>query len=137
MDETSVEFRVRYAETDQMGRAHHANYLVWAEAGRTAWMRERGLSYAELEDRGVYLPVSRVEVDYRSGVRYDETVRVTCWPESVKSRRVTFRYEVTRPGDGGTVARVVTDLVCMDGGQRVRRLPDDVRAALSGEAGGR
>ena len=137
MDETSIEFRVRYAETDQMGRAHHANHLVWAEAGRTAWMRERGLSYADLEERGVFLPVSRVEVDYRGGVRYDETVRVTCWPASVRSRRVTFRYRITRRPDGGTLARMETDLVCMDGDQRVRRLPEDVREALGGDGAGR
>lgn len=135
MDESTVELRVRYAETDRMGRAHHAVHLVWAEAGRTSWMRERGISYADLEDRGVFLPVSRAEVDYRAGVGYDETVRVRCWPASVRSRRVTFGYDFERAGDGGTVARAEVDLVCMDGDGRVRRLPDDVRAVLDGAEG--
>lgn len=135
MDETSVELRVRYAETDRMGRAHHAAHLVWAEAGRTAWMRERGISYADLEDRGVLLPVSRVEVDYRGGVGYDEEVRITCWPASVQSRRVTFRYDLTRASDGEAVARMETDLVCLDGDRRVRRLPEDVRTVLTGDEG--
>lgn len=136
MDDSTVELRVRYAETDRMGRAHHAVHLVWAEAGRTSWMRERGISYADLEDRGVFLPVSRVEVDYRGGVGYDETVRVRCWPAAVRSRRVTFGYDFARAPDGETVARAETDLVCMDGEERVRRLPDDLRKVLSG-AGGR
>lgn len=131
MDESTVELRVRYAETDRMGRAHHAVHLVWAEAGRTSWMRDRGISYADLEDRGVYLPVSRAEVDYRDGVGYDEAVRVRCWPASVRSRRVTFGYAFERAADGGTVARAEIDLVCVDDEGRVRRLPDDVRAVLA------
>lgn len=131
MDETTLELRVRYAETDRMGRAHHASHLVWAEAARTAWLRERGLSYAELEDRGVFLPVSRTEVDYRGGVGYDELVRVRCWPEDVRSRRITFAYEFERTEDGATVARAQTDLVCVDVDRRVRRLPDDLRTAVS------
>lgn len=135
MDVTTIELRVRYAETDRMGRAHHAVHLVWAEAGRTSWLRERGISYADLEDRGIYLPVSRVEVDYRDGLAYDEAVRVRCWPSAVRSRRVTFQYEFTRGSDGAEVARAETDLVCIGDERRVRRLPADVREALSGGDG--
>ena len=48
-----TEIRVRYAETDQMGRAHHMQYLAWFELGRTELMRAQGVSYAELEKRGL------------------------------------------------------------------------------------
>lgn len=133
MDHTSIELRVRYAETDQMGRAHHMHHLVWAEAGRTAWLEERGASYAALEEQGVFLPVSRVTVDYRRPVRYEDSVRVRTWPSEVGSRRVTFRYTIHRVSDGERVAEVETDLVCMDADQRVRRLPADLRAAMRGE----
>ena len=130
MDSTAVEVRVRYAETDQMGRAHHVHHLVWCEAARTAWLRERGASYAELESRGVLLPVSRVSVDYRRPVRYDETVRVETWPEAVRSRSVTFRYALRRPPDGELLAEAETELVCVDGEDRIRRMPDDLRTLL-------
>lgn len=136
MDQTSIELRVRYAETDQMGRAHHMYHLVWAEAARTGWLEERGASYADLESRGVFLPVSRVGVDYRRPVRYGDTVRVRTWPSEVGSRRVTFRYTITRVSDGECVAEAETDLVCMDGEQRVRRLPDRLRATLEGRGTG-
>ena len=136
MDETTIKLRVRYAETDQMGRAHHAHHLVWAEAGRTAWLRERGTSYAELERRGVYLPVSRVEVDYRRGVGFDQVVRVATWPEAVRSRRITFGYRITGGGDDDLVAELVTDLVCVDAERRVRRIPDDVLRTLAGDGTG-
>ena len=130
MESTVVEVRVRYAETDQMGRAHHAHHLVWCEAARTAWLRERGASYAEMEERGVLLPVSRVEVDYRRPARYDETVRVETWLEGVRSRSVTFRYALSRRSDGTLLAEAETDLVCVDEEERIRRIPDDLRTLL-------
>lgn len=130
MDSTVVEVRVRYAETDQMGRAHHAHHLVWCEAARTAWLRERGATYAGLEERGVLLPVSRVSVDYRRPARYDETVRVETWPEAVRSRSVTFRYALSRARDGERLAEAETELVCLDAEERIRRMPDDLRELL-------
>ena len=63
--ESTIEFRVRYAETDQMGVVYHANYLVWCEMGRTDLMRQLGTTYAEMERRGVYLAVSEVRIRFR------------------------------------------------------------------------
>jgi len=92
----TTEVRVRYAETDQMGRAHHRHYLVWCELGRTALMRERGVSYAELERGGLWLPVSRVEVEYRIPVEYDELIRIHTRVERVRSREIVFAYRIAR-----------------------------------------
>lgn len=137
MDSTEIEVRVRYAETDQMGRAHHAHHLVWCEAARTAWLRARGLAYDELEERDVLLPVSRVEVDYRRPARYDETVCVKAWPEVVRSRSVTFRYALRRNSSGELLAEAETELVCVDPEERIRRMPDDLRSLLERGAAGR
>ena len=63
---------VRYAETDQMGVAHHANYPVWFEIGRTDLIKEMGLSYAQVEERGVMLPLIRLSCTFKQPVRYDE-----------------------------------------------------------------
>ena len=132
MESTTIEVRVRYAETDQMGRAHHAHHLVWCESARTEWLRSRGVSYARLEEEGVYLPVSKVRVDYRGAAGYDESVRVEAWPTAVRSRTVTFRYRLDRPSDGALLAEAETELVCTDEEGRVRRLPDRLRAVLGG-----
>ena len=129
-----VELRVRYAETDQMGRAHHGHYIVWCEMGRTALMRENGVSYAELEKQGVMLPVARVEVEYRAPLFYDEAVRVDTRIGSVRSRSVTFEYEVYRAADEQLVARAMTMLVCMDDEGKTRRMPPDVLESLRGAA---
>ena len=129
-----VETRVRYAETDQMGRAYHSHYIVWCEMGRTALMREHGASYAELESRGVMLPVTRIEIEYRVPLRYDDAVRVDTRICSVRSRSVTFEYEVYRSADEVLVARATTMLVCMDGDGKTRRIPEDVMEALRAAA---
>ncbi len=125
----AVEVSVRYAETDQMGRAHHGVYVVWCELGRTSMMRERGVSYAELERSGVLLPVTRLDVDYRNAAYYEETVRIMTRVAEVRSRSVTFAYEVFGPGER-LLARARTTLTCTDGEGRVRRLPARVRSAL-------
>ena len=126
----TTEVRVRYAETDQMGRAHHRHYLVWCELGRTALMRERGVSYAELERGGLWLPVSRVEVEYRIPVEYDELIRIHTGVERVRSREVVFAYRIARASDDATLARARTALVCTDARGRPHRFPAAVRRQL-------
>jgi len=125
-----TEIRVRYAETDQMGLAHHMNYLAWFELGRTDLMRANGLSYAELERGGVLLPVARAELDYRSGAAYDERVVIHSRVQEVKSRAVVFAYEATRAEDGALLARGSTTLVCTDSRLRTRRIPETAMRIL-------
>ncbi|WP_423929796.1 acyl-CoA thioesterase [Candidatus Palauibacter sp.] len=130
-DAGTVEVRVRYAETDQMGRAHHRHYLVWCELGRTTLMRARGMSYAELERDGLLLPVSRVEVEYRMPVGYDERVRIHTRLERLRSREIVFAYRIARAEDDATLARARTWLVCADERGRPRRFPDEVKRRLT------
>lgn len=125
-----VELRVRYAETDQMGRAYHAHYAVWCEVGRTDLMRGLGTSYGELEERGVYLPVSELEVSYRRAAEYEDTVRVTTTVTRVRSRSVTFAYDLHRVPGEEVLARARTELVCVDAEGRLRRIPEDVLRGL-------
>jgi acyl-CoA thioester hydrolase len=130
MSTSTIRLRVRYGETDQMGRAHHSHYLLWCEEGRTHWLRERGSSYAALEAEGVLLPVSRVTVAYREPASYEEEIEVVTHVEAVRSRSVTFGYQVRRAADGTVLADARTELVCMDSTGRVRRLPAALRQLL-------
>jgi acyl-CoA thioester hydrolase len=84
--------RVRYQETDQMGVAHHANYLVWFEIGRTDLCRLAGYSYSEIEDRGHLLMVTEITCRYRSPYRYDEEVVIETSMGQVGSRLLRFDY---------------------------------------------
>lgn len=120
-------FRARYAETDQMGVVHHASYLVWCEVGRTDYIRDLGTTYAEIERQGVVLAVASVEVRYGAPAHYDDLIRVESWVESVKSRTITFGYEIARDDpDPAAIARARTVLVSLDEHGRPRRLPGHI-----------
>lgn len=127
---TSTEFRVRYAETDQMGVAHHAVYLVWCEAARTDHMRALGVSYRDLEEQGVRLPVTEAHLRFRASARYDDVIRIRCWVREASSRRVTFGYAVERLSDGRLLATAQTSLIAVDSSYAVTALPPSVRATL-------
>jgi acyl-CoA thioester hydrolase len=126
-----VEIRVRYAETDQMGHAHHMHYLAWFELGRTELMRANGVSYAELERGGLLLPVARAEVRYRRGAGYDDRVEIRTRVSEVRSRSVSFAYEARDGEDGELLATGSTVLVCTGPELRPRRMPEDVAALLA------
>ncbi len=85
-----TEVRVRYAETDQMGVAHHSVYLVWCELGRTQHMRELGVTYRDLEHAGIRLPVVEAKMRFRAPARYDEMLTVLSWVRFCRSRQVQF-----------------------------------------------
>jgi acyl-CoA thioester hydrolase len=134
--ETAVELRVRYGETDQMGVAYHAHYLVWCELARTEHMRRLGVRYRDLEDGGIKLAVSEAQLRYLKAARYDDLVRVTAWISEVGSRRVVFRYRVERPEDGALLCTAETALVSLDRGSRPTRMPGEALALMERAAGG-
>ncbi len=106
--------RVRYAETDQLGVAYHANYLVWLEVARTDLIRAHGMSYAEVERAGVALAVAEASVRYLAPARYDDEIRITATVSELRSRSVRFTYELHRVRDAAPLATAYTALVCID-----------------------
>jgi acyl-CoA thioester hydrolase len=87
--------RVRYAETDQMGVVHHANYLVWMEVGRVELCKSLGFNYRDMErDDGIYLVVADATCRYRAPARFDDEVTVKTRVESANKRIVVFAYEI-------------------------------------------
>jgi len=86
--------RVRYKETDQMGIAHHSNYIVWFEIGRTDLCRATGIPYAEIERRGYILVVTEIGCRYRTPFRYDDEVLIRTSVGEMGSRLMKFTYEL-------------------------------------------
>ena len=117
-------FRVRYAETDQMGVVHHASYVVWLEEGRSQWMRAHGNSYAQFEEEGMQLVVSELCLRYKQPARYDQLVTIRCWVEGVRSRQIQFNYEVVDAETGAVFVNGYTQLICLDREGEVTRIPD-------------
>jgi acyl-CoA thioester hydrolase len=130
----TVEFRVRYAETDQMGIVYHANYLPWCEIGRTELIRRLWKSYAAVEaEDGVLLAVTDVALRYHASAKYDELVRVVTTLEQVRSRGVSFLYEIYRVDDDGSTKKLVTartGLIAIDRGGTPRTLPPELLEAF-------
>jgi acyl-CoA thioester hydrolase len=120
-----MRLRVRFAETDQMGIAHHSAYVVWMEAARVEWLRERGLSYRQLEEEGVSLAVSAIELSYRTAARFDDEIEIETHLVEARSRRFHFAYLLTRADDEALLATGASVHVPTDASGRALRLPEE------------
>lgn len=90
---------VRYAETDQMGIAHHSNYPVWYEVARTDLIKKIGLTYSEMERMGVMTPLVELHCRYIGVCRYEDELLVEACVEELAPARVKFRYQIFRSGE--------------------------------------
>jgi len=123
-----VEFRVRYAETDQMGVVYHTNYLVWCEVGRTDFIRARGMSYADIERAGIGLAVTELSARFHSAARYDNLIRVRTTLADIRSRGISFDYVITNAETGERLVTARTALVSIDRHGKLVALPQAIRA---------
>jgi len=113
-----------------MGIAYHANYLVWCDMARTAYLRARGYSYRALEAGGLLLAVIGAEVRYRTPARFEDRLVVQCWPRNASSRGVEFGYLIRQAEDDRLVATARTSLIALDRTHARSRLPAALRDAL-------
>ena len=90
---------VRYQETDQMGIVHHSNYPVWFEAARTDFIKKVGISYSEIESKGLLLPVIELNCCYKGSARYEDNIVVKTHIDSMTGVRIVFSYEVFIEGN--------------------------------------
>ncbi len=100
-----TKIRVRYKETDRMGIVHHSNYYVWFEAGRTEYMREQGLSYREMEERGLMLPITETHCKHLQGALYDDVVVVRTSMSGFSGARIIMNYDVIKEDDQSLLAQ--------------------------------
>lgn len=95
MIEATTFIRVRYGETDQMGYVYYGNYAQYFEVARVELFRSIGLSYKQLEDDGVMMPVTNLKCFYHHPARYDDLLRiVTSIPQIPDGVRITFIYKI-------------------------------------------
>ena len=104
-----LQLRVRYSETDQMGTFYNSRALEWFECGRSELMRRRlGMSYAALEEKGVFLPVVEAHVEYLGGARYDDLLEVSSIVGFQGRARLRFEVEIHHSPSGKAVVRGYT-----------------------------
>ena len=129
-DTIELYVRVRYAETDAMGVAHHTSYIVWFEEARSEFFRQIGGDYAKLEQRGIALPVAELTCRYIAPARYSDRVVVKTRLKEVRSRSMSFSYEVILQETGERLATGMTKHICIDSEGQARLIPPEVRALL-------
>jgi len=105
--------RVRYAETDQMGYVYYGNYAAFYEVARTEMLRHTGISYKELEDMGVMLPVIELHTKYIQPALYDDLITVRTTIREKPGVRIKFEYEVFNE-QGDLLNTGMTQLVFVD-----------------------
>ena len=127
---TTTEFRVRYAETDQMGVVYHSNYLIWCEIGRTDFIRRLGTPYAELERQNVALAVVEASLRFHGAARYDDLIRVRTSLKDVRSRMITFEYLIENAETGARLISASTTLASITRESKPTTLPAELRQKL-------
>ena len=110
-----TEFRVRYSETDQMGTFYNSRALEWFECGRTELLRGLGVPYADMERRGVFLPLVEARVYFQGRAQYDDELRVVASAGMCGKARLKFAIRISQahsgaPVAGGYTVHAVTDV---------------------------
>lgn len=129
MDHSEVRFRVRYAETDQMGVVYHGNYLVWMEMARTELCRVRGVRYRDIERvDGLVLVVVEAKVRYKQPARYDDEILARGRLAGAHRRMIVFGYEILNAETGQVLAEGETKHIFLDKQGKPIQVPEKYRA---------
>jgi len=123
-------FRVRYAETDQMGVVYHANYLVWMEIGRVELVRSRGFNYKDLEQEGLYLAVMEANCRYIYPARYDQEIVIRTAVSKSSARVIEFAYEIRSADPDRLLTQGSTRHIWLNREFRPARLPERYHGLL-------
>jgi acyl-CoA thioester hydrolase len=120
--------RVRYRECDPMGVVYHTHYIDYFEAARTEGLRELGIAYRDVEERGIIMPVVKLDVQYKRPARYDDLLTIETRFETMPSVRVPIDYTVRRAESDEVLVTGHVTLCFMDAERRrPTRIPDDMR----------
>jgi acyl-CoA thioester hydrolase len=123
-----VPVRVRYADTDKMGIVYYGTYPIYFEIGRSEYMRKKGFSYRNFEEEGYHLVVVNLEAKYYNSATYDDLLIVRTSISGLKSRGLTFHYEVYK--DGTLVVDGKTKHICINHERKSSAMPPHLLKTL-------
>lgn len=130
-NEACVLVSVRYAETDSMGIAHHSNYIIWFEEGRSSLMRCLGLPYSQVEQAGYYLTVAEVMARYITSAHYEDMLVIRTRLGDLRSRGLRFDYKIVRARDNLTLATGYSRHICITHAGQPTRIPETIMTNLA------
>ncbi len=125
-----TKYRVIYGDCDSMAIVYYSNYLRLFEIGRTELLREQGLTYREVEDKGFFLPTTEAYVKYTKPARYDDLLTIETVIGFVKRASSRFDYTIYREED--IIVQGYTIHACLDRNDRIVRFPDFLLSILKG-----
>lgn len=123
--------RVIYGDTDRMGYAYNGNYFRWFEIGRTEMFRDLGLSYKEIEERGIFLPLSECHAKFTTPAQYDDVIVIETVLDTTVKGGIKFDYRIYREEGGALLAQGYTKHACVDKNGRVVRPPQFIRELIA------
>ena len=116
--------RVRYPEVDAMGYLHHSRYLQYFELGRVELLRSMGVSYADLEKRGVFFVVTKAEIRYKAPARYDD--ELTLVTKVIKQTHVRYDHAYELKRGEQLLAEGTTTIACVGRDGQVIKIPAEL-----------
>lgn len=132
----AVDVPVRFAETDLMGVVHHGAYIPWLEVGRIEWLTQIGMPYTEIAAGGHHFSVTGITVQYRASTTFGDIVRVVTRLGTLRSRQVSFEYELFNAATGHLLATGHSDHICVDLDGRMAKIPQEVIDRITAGAQG-
>jgi acyl-CoA thioester hydrolase len=124
-----IEYRVPYADTDQMGVVYYGNYFTYFERIRNEYLREKGWTYKEIESEGIQLPVIETKSNYKLPAKYDDLLMIRGSCELIKPTRLIFHCQVFR-GDE-LLTEGYTIHVCLDSKTGIiKKIPSKLRELM-------
>jgi acyl-CoA thioester hydrolase len=124
-------FRVRYAETDQMGVVYYANYLIWMEMGRSEFCRAAGVNYKDMESGdGIRLAVVDAHCRYLHPARYDDEIAIKTWIARANRRMIEFHYAIRSAETSKTLAEGETKHIFLNPELKPMKLPEKYHACF-------
>lgn len=103
INETKI--TVRYVETDKMGVVHHSNYYVYFETARTEFITKCGMSYSDMEEIGIMLPLAESGCKYIQGAKYEDELIIKTWIKELTPVKIEFNYSIIREKDEKVIAK--------------------------------
>ncbi|WP_394674693.1 acyl-CoA thioesterase [uncultured Chryseobacterium sp.] len=124
MIHTTHSLRVRYGETDPMKYVYYGNYAEYFEVGRVELFRSIGMPYNEIENQGIWLPVSEYKIKYLKPALYDQKLEIHTFVKKMPGVRIEFDYEIFNE-EGVKITEASTTLFFLDAStQKVVKCPD-------------
>jgi acyl-CoA thioester hydrolase len=128
LKENILEKKIYYHDTDAGGVVYYANYLKHLEEGRTELCLMRGVDTAALAKQGIYLVVSRVEIDYKAAACYGDTVKIVTKMEKMSRVAMDFLQSITR--EDKLLIKAKVTLVCVTSDFKLISIPDGIKKSL-------